>query len=363
MMMALRGKPVWFVWHVPVWHVFMVLVTALTLTLACGAAQADSVAPPEQRRGAEQTYLTFPEWYLVHSPAEYASYLAADRRPSDFPFWGHIGQLWSSYGHVTRATRDQPFNIGYHVMIVVIASSTTVEYALRSVYEVTIGRLFELTRMHGPTSEERYAAKTAQDYVDFIRVQPWYEFDFSARLKAVWAETGSSGPDGLRKWERKYALSTEYGVKALYAILIKKLTRAAYDAPRPTTAVLVDRWVDRLDGNWPEMQRVRSFPNGGELVLLPRYEAFKTVAIAIARSGANFAEVAGNGPDARILISVIVPREWRPDSEGSASLFEQPILTMPEEKRVALTVPVRQLAQTLRELDGMQITVEHVYDY
>jgi hypothetical protein len=340
-----------------------VCLVLTALVLFCSVAKASPVAPPEQRRGAEQTYLTFPEWYLVHSPAEYAGYVAADRAPSNFPFWGHIGQLWSSYAHVTVATRDRPLNIGYHVMIVVIAASTTVEYALRSAYEVTVGRLAELTRAHAPTDEERYATKTAQDYVDFIRVRPWYEFDFWSRLKGVWTETGSSGPDVVRKWERKYALTTEYGVKAMYAFFIKRMTQATYDVPRPTTAVLVDRWVDSVAGSWPEMQRIRTLPSGGELVLLPRYEAFKTVAVAIARSGANFAEVAGNGPDTRILVSVIVPRDWHPDSEGSATLFEQPLLTLPEQKRVTLTVPIRDLAQTLRELDGMQVTIEHVYDF
>lgn len=333
------------------------------LMLCAGLAQAEPITPREHRRGPEQTYLTFPEWYLAHSPAEFADYLAADRPPSDFPFWGHINQLWSSYRTVTQATRDQSFNVGCHVMIVVIATSTTLEYTLHSAYESTIGRIAELTRMHGPTREEQLAARTAQEYVDFIRVQPWYEFDFARRFKSVWADTGNTGPDIVRKWERKYALSTEYGIKALYAWVIRKATQARFEAPRMTTAVVVDRWVDRMAGNWPEMQRIRSLPSGGELVLLPRYEAFKPLAIAIARSGANFAEVAGNGPDSRVVVSVIVPRDWRPDSEGSATLFEQPILTLPEQKRVALTVPVRELAQTLRELDGMQITVEHVYDY
>ena len=30
-----------------------------------------------------------------------------------------------------------------------------------------------------------------------------------------------TGPGMLRKWERRFALSTEYGIKALYAQLIK----------------------------------------------------------------------------------------------------------------------------------------------
>jgi hypothetical protein len=340
---------------------------AVSLLAACcalfAATSMQSLTPVEHRRGEEQTYLTFPEWYLVHSPAEFARYLAAERPPSEFPFLGHVGQLWSGYAKIIYATRDKAFNAGYHVMIVVIASSTTVEYALREAYEVLVGRLSELTRTHGPTAEERLAAKVAQDYVDFIRVEPWYEFDFWTPLRAVWCDTGWRGDDPVRKWERKYALSTEYLAKGVYGWLIKKATRASYDVPLPTTAVVVDRWVDRIAGNWPEMKRVKGFRDGGELVLLPRYEAFKGVATAVARSGANFVEIAGNGADKPILVSVLVDRAWQVDEPGRHTLFEQTVLTEPKRKRVVLEIPVGELAQALREFDGMQVAVEHVYDY
>ena len=35
------------------------------------------VTPEEHRRGPEQTFLTLPEWFLVHSPAEYAAFIHA----------------------------------------------------------------------------------------------------------------------------------------------------------------------------------------------------------------------------------------------------------------------------------------------
>ncbi|GAB4060685.1 hypothetical protein [Uliginosibacterium sediminicola] len=324
------------------------------------------MAPPAHWRSAEQSWLTFPEWYLVHSPAEYARYLADDRPPSQFPWWGHIGQLWRSYARVSQAqlaSRPRQLNPGYHLMIVVIATSTTCEYALRSLYELSIGRLAELSRQHGPTAEERFAAKTAQDYVDFIRERPWYEFDFLARLKSLWRDTGYGGNDLLRKWERKYALSTEYGIKAVYAWLIAKATRATYDAAQPVTAVFVDRWQDRLVGGWPEIKRIKSVREGGELLLLPRYHGFIAPAVAMARSGTNFSEIAGNGADTRLLLSVLVPADWAPDSEGAVSVFEQPVLSRPGEKRVVISVPIRDLAQNLRELDGMGIHIEHIYDF
>ena len=55
------------------------------------AKSASGLTPVEHVRGADQTYLTFPEWFLVHSPAEYAAHVK-QHAPSDFPFWGHIGQ-------------------------------------------------------------------------------------------------------------------------------------------------------------------------------------------------------------------------------------------------------------------------------
>src|SRR5262245_954537 len=85
-------------------HVFRQAMKHLILLLFCACAHAQ-VAPPEHRRGPEQTFLTYPEWFLVHSPAEYAEYVK-DHTPTQFPFIGHTCQFWQGYGAVTRATRD-----------------------------------------------------------------------------------------------------------------------------------------------------------------------------------------------------------------------------------------------------------------
>ncbi|MDX1374707.1 MAG: hypothetical protein R3357_04030 [Burkholderiales bacterium] len=329
---------------------------ALALLAAGPLPAAGPVAPPEHRRGAEQTFLTYPEWFLVHSPAEYAAFVQSNS-PSDFPWFGHIGQLWSSYFAVTRASAGQPFNAGYHVMILVIGVSTTVEYALRAAYETVIGRLSALAMPPAMTAEDRYAARAAQDYVDFIRVRPWYEFDFFGALTGLWRDTPAWGPGMPRKWERRYALSTEYIVKAIYGWLIGLGTAASYEAARPDTAVL-------LDGLPPSVSELRTLevlalaPRGRALVAVPRYAAFRDHALLLARGGANFIEIAGNRGD--ILISLRVPADWSAAPAQTRVLFEQPILTQPGRKRVALVVPVAALGRVLRTL-GAQ--VEHVYDY
>lgn len=336
---------------------------AFALAWADVASAYEPVAPLEHRRGVEQTFLTFPEWFLVHSPAEYAEYVKA-HPPSGFPFWAHIGQFWRSYSAVTRATRSAglPLNAGYHVMIVVIGVSTTVEYALRSAWETVPGRLAELTARGVRTPEDEYSARLAQEYVDFIRVKPWYEFDFARALGGLWRER-FTGPGLLRKCERKYFLTTEYGVKAIYGWVIRKATKSAYEEPIPVTSIVLDRVPEGGPKDTAGVAMLTRLPDGAVLVTVPRYEAFLSSVLALARSGASFREIAGNGPRAPILLSVLAPSTWQPPLPDAHVLFVQPIITRPPLERFAFTVPVGSLADLLRRLDQAKTTIEHVYDF
>ena len=322
-------------------------------------ASTPPVAGPEQVRGVEQTLLTYPEWFLVFSPYEYGEFIA-DNAPSKFPFYGHIGQFWEGYKSVFDETRRRglDLNPGYHLMIMVIGTSTTVEYALKSAYEMLVGRLAE-TLMSQPTPEDRYAATVAQDYVRFIRVLPWYEYDFGAKLGGLWRQTSLTGPDLLRKWERKFALTSEYLVKMGYAKLIKLGTRSIYEQPLMVTAV-VTQPPPQTSAALPDLKILRPLPEGAALVTVPRYEAFMTYAQALADQGVDFKEIAGN--NSFILVSVLAPGEWTPAGPATA-LMSQPLLTRPGIRRVVMVMPVSHLAAALREWKAAKLQIEHVYDY
>lgn len=334
------------------------MIRVLAFSLLAGfsvLAEALTVDPAEYRRGAEQTFLTFPEWFLVHSPAEYADYVK-DHVPTEFPFTGHIRQFWQSYGSVTNAVKgDYPFNFGYHAMIMVIGLSTTVEYAIRGAYETLVGRLSALTMRHGLTEEDRFGARVAQEYVDFIRVLPWYEFDFTGRLGRLWRETDLWGPDPLRKWERKYALTTEYGIKAVYGYLIKIGTKASYGDEPLITPVVVDALPRDVEKELPELKLVKKTQDG-YLIVVPRYHAFMRYAAVLAKRGSRFVEIAGNR--SVILVTVLANGNFQ-----EKTLFEQPILTQRGTKRVAVVVPVASLARFLNGLDARGARLEHIYDY
>jgi hypothetical protein len=338
----------------------LLLAVALALlSLSARGSEPSVYAAPQDRRGEEQTFLTFPEWFLVFSPAEYAQYVRA-HTPDGFCFWGHIGQLWGAYAGVIRETtsRHEPTNWGYHLMIVVISVSTTVEYAARSAYETTIGRV-SAALGGGETQEDAYGARVAQEYVDFIRLRPWYEFDFRARLSGLWRQTDLFGPHLVRKWERKYALTTEYAVKTVYGWLITKASNTVYDAPLETTTV-VARNLSQCDARRVNFRVLQPISDSRALLALPRYAPFTDSALALAQCGAEFEEIAGNRTV--ILTSVLGPLGRAPPL-GLPVMARQPMITQPGLERLVLIVPVERLGSLLRSLNSGSLTLEHVFDY
>jgi hypothetical protein len=342
-----------------------VLASLAMFGLAAQPGRDEVKTPVEHRRTADQTFLTFPEWYLVHSPAEYAAYLTGADAPSRFPLFSHIGQLWSSYAAVNGELERFPFNAGYHLMVMVIGVSTTVEYGIKGLYEHTVGRLAEATRSgESPVPEERFAASFAKAYVDFIRIEPWYLFDFGAQLKALWADVPGSGPNLLRRWERRFALTSELLAKEAYARFIKLGTQSIYDAPKPVTAVLLSAEPQPDPTGHPDYGSLAKVDEFGALATVPRYEAFTAYGRWLAAQGIDFREIAGNRGE--IVVSLLVPAPWQAESQTtSRRLFVHAVLTRPGVQRVVLATPVNQLANLLRQIEREfgPGAIEHVYDF
>jgi hypothetical protein len=326
-----------------------VVATGPTLALAESASPSSAMSsgtlhvPDAERRSPDQTWLTFPEWFLVFSPSDYADSLVANRPASEFPFLEHVREFWNGYGRVNDAVRDRyPFNSEYHAMIAVIGVSTTVEYGLKGVYETLIGRLSELTSAPNATPEDRLATEVAQDYVDFVRERPWYEFDFNAPLLRLWRDTPAVGTDMLRKWERRYMLTSEWAAKSMYAGALSWATRSAYGVAKTTTYVVVERAGKQ------------------ELLELPRYQAFTDAALTLARDGAIFREIAGNS--GIILVSVVVPQS-REHEQGINVMIRQNVISHPGHERRVLEVPVPLLSEVLLRHESAGDRIEHVFDY
>lgn len=301
-------------------------------------ANKNPETPKDDMRPADQTFLTFPEWYLVFSPEEQASYFKGHTATS-FPFMSHTAQIWQSYRIVNDQVKDVfPTNSGYHFMIWVIGTSASVEYSIKSWYETIIGRITDTGLP--VTEEDQFNAKFTQDYVDFIKDRPWYEFDFKSRLNRLWSSTSFSGSNFFRQLERRYILTSELLVKYGYGKLIGLGTKQVYEAALPTTAVIIDN---------------------DSLKYLPRYDKFAGAALAIAFKGHSFKEIAGN--NSAILLSVLVASDRKVNYDHALTVFTQPVSSVPGMKRVVIGVPVSDLSQLLCQLNRDKIKIEHVFDF
>lgn len=316
-------------------------------------------ATARYQRDEDATYLTFPEWYLVFHPQEYAQYLAAGQ-PSGFPYFRAIAQMWGGYKEVYGiAQKHYPFNPGYNLMLGVICTSSTVEFAIKGVYENTAGRLSEWSAGGRRTSEDDFAARVAKEYGDFVPTRPWFEFPFGRRFAELWSTNDFFGPNFLRKCERKFFLSLEYGIKTVYAAVIRWASHSVYGVA-DTEVYASAHAIGETSLARPGVRRVQ--PLGGDrwIFTVPHYQGFTDTVPLLARDGVQFEEIAGND---EIMLTLIAPAGWNYDLDVGKPLFRMTLLTGSAAKRVAVQVPVKSLGAVLREMDAKGLRLEHLFDY
>lgn len=312
---------------------------------------------PEYQRTEESTYLTLLEWYQVFSYQEYAAFVATEP-PSGYPYFAAIGQSWTMYCRgYAETTGTYPFNFGNHLMLFVIGTSFTAEYAAKGLYEKTVGWVAE--RDGYATEEDRYAAEVARDYGEFVETQPWYAYPFGKKTLGVWTENPFFGDDFLRKMERKVFLTAEYGVKAAYALVIKLATGAIYGAPPATDYV----WVENASAEALAVEGVRverDLGGGAYVVAVPHYQGFTDAVPELARRGVTFADVSGND---EIVLTLLAPQGWREVPAPGEALFALPVPTDASTERVVVRAPVRDLHAVLLGAEARGARIEHLFDY
>jgi FAD/FMN-containing dehydrogenase len=309
--------------------------------------------------------ITHPEWDLVYSSDAYARWLAAGKPPSGFPYVGSIGTFWRAYQRTWLAGRNRySFSIGSHVMLGVIGVSTAIEYGLKGAYENSIGRLSELDMPPGGTDEDRYAAQIAKRYVDLIERRGWYEFGFADALKGLW-DLPTSGPGTVRKWERRFALSAEYGIKSVYATLIGLGTRSAYSADETQREIVVAGWNDsiaRPSGPLSRIKAVKKLDRGYTLLSIPRYTPFRDALVALSdyASTVRIAELSGAEV---VTISGTAPLAWEAPARTTVVLAHA-VPTDSKRNRVLMQTSARDLLDVLHQLRSEgKFQTEHIYDY
>ena len=356
---------------------FFLLIVAIGAQIALGwhcGLQAQ-ISPPTERpperkaatagikdylRPEDDTYLSYPEWYIVWSYQEKAGFQET-HLPSGFPYFGAVRQYWNSYCCISRMIRGEySFNGGEQVMLIVIGTSFSAEYILKGVYEKTIGKLSEWTSGGHPVEEDQYAYQVARDYADFVHIRPFYEFRFARQVKGLWSKTPLWGAHPLRKWERKIFLTFDYALEAFYCSVIQKGTHLTYGDEPADTYVWIDNAKETTFDQLPHAKKVKQVGSQAFILDIPRYQEFTAIALALAERDVHFVEIAGNS---HILVSVLASQSWRYDRSDARQLFSNSILTHPELKRAIIECDVTSLHVLLNTLRTGGVAVEHIYDY
>jgi hypothetical protein len=316
----------------------------------------------KNRRPVEDAYYSYPEWYIVWSYEARAQYLPKNL-PSGFPYFASIGQYWRSYCFICGLTQSRhQFNFGDHLSSFVLGGSLALEYSIRGAYEQTIGRLSEWTSSHELVEEDAYAARVAREYADFVYIRPFYEFHFAHALKELWKETPLWGKHPIRKWERKFILSVDYGLEALYAWVLEKASHLTYGVESADTYTWIENAPETLFQEFPRIKTVKEVSSHSYVVTIPRYQEFTDLTVKLAKRDVHFAEIAGNG---EIMLTIVAPKKWSynlPATDGTL-LFTENYLTQPDLERIALECPVRSLHAVLNDLASRGARIEHIYDY
>lgn len=310
------------------------------------------------RRAEGDSYLTYPEWYIVHAYADLAA-VTRQSSESDFDYLASIRGFWTSLCRSTiAATGAGPVTTGQKVTNYIIGISFTGEMAIKGLYERTIGAFTASIRGPERTPEDGFALHLLDDYAAFLQQTPWYRYPFASELVRFWRETSMSDGNPVRKVERRFGLSLEYGGKAAYAALIG--FAAGYDPADLRIKSVIEGLDDTDIAADPRITKVRELGDGATLIETPRYQEFTEILRGLGARGRAVLEIAGNR---RILSTVLAPSLVRIETPGAVEIFSLPIQSRPGWQRLGLNTEVRALAQLIGSVERQGAIFEHAYDY
>ena len=332
--------------------VVLLAAPVLYVEPACrGEAVADGyqpILPEEHHRSEARTFMTYPEWHIVHAYDDYGRVISVGD-PHDFGYLRAIAGYWSSLCALTKtAARHGGVDGGTKQLVYVIGVSFTFELALKAAYEETIGRIATLIRGDVRAPLDELSATQARNYAAFLQQVPWYKWDFKADTVALTAAM----TDSLRDRERNMSLGLEYGAKAAYAGVIASAVESTGQDELTLRMIVTGQNSDALDA-MPDVQLIAERPSGIEIET-PRYRKLTGMMATMADEGVDFVELAGNDD---ILLTALSDAPSHPDAIHSFARQGY------GDYRHLIALKVSDLADTLRQMGGTGLTLEHIHDY
>lgn len=338
-------------------QVFLILVIGLVapvgyIELACRpegqSGDYAAILPAEHHRSEGRTLLTYPEWHIVHAYDDYARVIR-DGDPHDYDYLPSIAGFWTSLCSLSSASgKHGGFPAEFKQTIYTIGVSFTAELLAKGLYEETIGRVATWIRGDSRAPLDDLSALQAKEYSQFLRQIPWYKWDFTQDAAALSKEASSA----FRDRERLIALGLEYDAKARYATVIAAAVANMEPDALRLRMVVTDISAEELT-TFDGVEIIAQRSEGLEIDT-PRYRELTGLLAQMARAGGNFIEIAGNDD---ILFSMTSD-----ETQHNKALYSFARQGYGDTRHLVL-LPVTELAETLRGIDGQALRLEHIHDY
>lgn len=300
------------------------------------------------RRAPEQTHLTSVEWHLVASAKEYADALKS-APPSKFPYLCHVKTLWetfvmSSYQAVQASTICRVISSEYMLMNLFMLVSTTGELVFR-----------RISATNQESSTTKKLAVISDEYAEFIKTVPFYNFPYMAKVKELWKAFCPKGVIGAIQDLFLTAMTTlEFTAKAITSAPIAA-TYQGVEPGRifmivedPDNCALLKEYTVRISGQYKALH-------------VPRYEPFTNLVKQLSENNIRIMSIAGQK---NVQVKVKTPRHYALDAiEGTKKLGEIAIATSDTHKYVRLDVATTALSSTIKMLQEKECTATYIHDF
>ena len=109
-----------------------------------------------------------------------------------------------------------------------------------------------------------------------------------------------------------------------------------------------------------EKIKIKAEEEDFKLVLMPRYDEFRDLAIEMAKEDVQFREVSGND---EILLTAIGKKGDYESLKITKIVGTSKVVTHQDEERILVLTPIFSLSETLNKLIENNFKIEHIFDY
>ena len=205
------------------------------------------------RRPASDTFLAYPEWYVIDAYGDLAAVARASSE-SSYEYGRPISGFWNGLCAVTEAaSRAGAIPVDRKINNYLVGYVFSTEMAIKGIWERTIGAAAVWLRGPIRTSEDEVGLRVLSDYAAFLRKSPGGQFPFAQERDRFWRETPTSGDGFVRRWERRAAIVMGYTARGLYTHPAGMLEPASLAGPMPD-------FHDRINPEGRHPRQIRARP-------------------------------------------------------------------------------------------------------